>query len=172
MKEKLFYHQKLYLGVFVCLFIGLHATNAQSIKRQSIASYGSSGATEGILFHQSIAQPYQTSAVYGGGVAILPGFQQPVSLKVEKLIPGNNLGLSLKVFPNPATIAVTIQSEKLIPSSLINVVDINGKIIWSEEVNDLVSYTLNCVSWKEGVYFLKVFAGDVNVSSSKLIIQK
>ena len=172
MKEKLFFHFKLYLSAFLCLYVVSFESNAQSVKRQSIASYGSVNTIDNISFHQTIGQPYYTRADYGSGTSILPGFQQPVSFYLERIISDKTLGLNLKVYPNPATNSVIIQSQEVITNSLVKVIDTNGKLILTENINDLTTFTLNCETWKNGVYFINIFNNNLNISSIKLIINK
>jgi len=155
--------------VFLLLFVTLQS-EAQTIKRQSIANYGSSTFFEGVLIRQTIGQPYFTAGYYGNEMKIRPGFQQPPNFSLELI--NSTFNLSLNVYPNPAAYSVTIESSDVINDAILQVVDINGKLILKEKVPELRSYLISCEAWPNGFYFVTLYDKHQNKYSSKLIIAK
>jgi len=172
MRNVTFYRKillKFFLIIFVCI---TGSIQAQSIKRQCISSYGNSKAVNGTAYMQTVGQPFNTNASYESNTTILLGFQQPVVFKVEKLKSFTPKIINLSVYPNPATFKVTIQSEELIENSSIQVTDIIGKVIMTDNANQFQLYELNCETWTNGIYFITISDKYQNKSSLKLIINK
>jgi len=154
----------------VVLFFVTLQSEAQTIKRQSIGSYGSSTLSEGVLIRQTIGQPYFTAGYYGDEMGIRPGFQQPPNFSLVLI--NSTFNFSLDVYPNPAAYSVTIESSDVINNALLQVVDMNGKQILNEKVAELKSYLINCELWSSGFYFITLYDEQQNKYSSKLIITK
>lgn len=145
---------------------------AQTIKRQCISSYGSSSFTEKTIVKQTVGQPYSTTAISVNSIYVLPGFQQPNLFIIKKQITDDLNNLDIRVFPNPATYSATIYSKEIIEESSIRVIDMYGKTILSDNVKQLQSYTINCNTWKNGIYFITVDDSNKRQTTLKLIIFK
>jgi hypothetical protein len=152
---------------------------AQSIKRQSIGSYGTNGFSGSAVFGQTIGQPFSTQIYSQTGVSFVPGFQQPLSYlkNARKKEVKNDAGMfltgELDVFPNPARVNFTIQSSGLLEEALIKIMDINGRILIHKALPELSSYKVDCSSWQSGVYFISVTTPDAeNNLNQKIIISK
>lgn len=146
-------------------------SQAQSVRRQSISSYGGVASGNGTI-SQTGGQPYATSGSSANGFTVLPGFQQPVSFAVEHVIQQSLRRLDLKVYPNPAVYSLSIESNEVIEQASIQVVDIQGKVMLSELVSQLQQYKIDCETWKTGSYLITVSDGKQSKSSFKLIIEK
>jgi hypothetical protein len=156
-------------GVMVMVFILPGTAWTQSIKRQSISSYGSSGLTENILVGQTAGQSFHTS-VGSIGVTVAQGFQQPVLFAVKEISNPFENNLNIVVFPNPASRSVTLASEEETGPSVITVSDVNGRFILSEKVPNLSSHTIHCSSWANGMYLITIHDSKQNSKTLKLII--
>ena len=121
---------------------------------------------------QTVGQPFNTAVSYKNKMPILSGFQQPVIFKVETINSVLLKTFKLNVYPNPAIYSVTIKSEKLIENSIIQVTDINGRLIMSDNAMQFQTYSINCETWANGIYIITVSDKDQNVSSLKLTINK
>lgn len=74
---------------------------------------------------------------------------------------------SIKIYPNPASDFITIESNTTVITS-ISVYDILGKNVLSQ--NELINNRLNVSMLNNGVYFLKINA-DGNIVTKKIIIE-
>lgn len=144
----------------------------QSVKRQCVSSYGAVGTTDNVSISQTAGQSYHTMSTSENKTAVLQGFQQPKTFAVEDISNNDLKNLNLLVYPNPASYSVNIRSEEEIIHAFIQVVDINGKYVFSEKVSNLQVHTLNCESWVNGIYFITITDSAKNFKSLKLIISK
>jgi len=149
-----------------------YSNQAQSVKRHCISSYGAIVTTNDASFEQTVGQPYSTAISFGNTTAILQGFQQPVVLKVETINSELLKVLNVNVYPNPAAVSVTIQSNGVIDNAIVRVTDINGKLILSEQVIQLQIYDINCAAWESGIYIITVSDKNQNISTNKLTVNK
>ncbi len=151
------------------LAIGVqHINFAQSLKRQVIASVGTSVMSNSILIQQTIGQPYHTATFYSNDVSFRPGFHQPFSLSSELAKP--SIDQSVTVYPNPATSSFSINAPDL-PLSYMRVTDINGLMVFEKKISDPPT-NLNCQNWLNGLYVITVFDQNGKQYSSKLIVNK
>ncbi len=149
-------------------------TQAQSIKRQSVSSYGSSFKSEEFTIKQTAGQTFFTSAYYETNLSILPGFLQPPVLTAvtEKNKSESLKSLNLTVFPNPASHSVTIFSHEPLEKASITVKNIEGKTIMTDKSTNLQTYKINCMDWVNGIYFITVNDTNKSETTLKLIINK
>lgn len=152
---------------FILLIVSQPNAVAQTLQRQSIGSAGSYIYTEGTLVQQTIGQPYSTATKYDDNITYRPGFQQPV-FKINLI----HTNINLDVFPNPATNWVILKTSKTLTNVKIQVVDITGKLIINQDVEEFKSHTINCEQWPNGTYVISLSDGGKNSYSSKLIILK
>ncbi len=171
MRQNLLNKKWLGYGIFAAILLLPLNNYAQSIKRQSISSYGSSVLTENVLIGQTAGQSYHTE-VSVAGVTVSSGFQQPHLFSVKEIGDPVFRTLDVLVYPNPASHSITISSEKEIEQSIIRVADINGKYLLSEKVPSLLSHTMNCASWANGVYLITIQDAQKNTKTLRLIISK
>ncbi|MBN2611274.1 MAG: T9SS type A sorting domain-containing protein [Bacteroidales bacterium] len=159
--------------VFLMVLLAIPVfSQAQSVKRQCISSYGTTGSINGIIIMQSAGQPYNTYAASDIATEILPGFQQPVAYSVTVTSPGLAKGLNLDIFPNPAVNSVTIQSAEVIEKAIFEVTDLQGRTILFERPVRFLSHQLDCSGWGKGIYIIAVSSEDQGRASFKLTITK
>lgn len=171
MRQNLLKNKLAGYGIFVLLILLPLTSSAQAIKRQSISSYGSSVITENVLIGQTAGQSYHTE-VSAVGFTVSSGFQQPHLFSLKEIGDPVFRTLDVQVYPNPASHSITISSEKEIEQSIIRVSDINGKYLLSEKVPGLLSHTMNCSSWANGVYLITIQDAQKNTKTLRLIISK
>ena len=150
---------------------------AQTLKRQCIASTGNSSSLSilpspigeglGVRFQQTIGQSYGTTSFYTNKTRYNPGFQQPV-FSVETI----KSSINATVFPNPTSNQVTIETNLTLENVIIQIIELSGKPVLNEKINEFKSYTINCADWSNGVYLITLSDSKNNLYSSKLIISK
>ncbi len=173
MMKNLKFLWKIPLVFCLILLICMPFSNqAQSVKRHCISSYGTIITTNNASFEQTVGQPYSTVFCSGNETAILQGFQQPAVYRVEPVNSELLKLLNINVYPNPAVASVAIQSNGVIDNAIIQVTDINGRLILSEQVIQLQMYDINCAAWENGIYIITVCDKNQNISTFKLTITK
>jgi len=163
------YRVRFIIAGFIYIFISSQS-EAQSIKRQSIASNGSSASINGITFQQTTGQSYSTVGYHGKEMSLRPGFLQLSNFSLESS--NSTFHLNLSVYPNPAVYAVLIKSPEGIKNALIRVNDLNGRQLVYEKVAELETFTINCETWPDGCYFISISDNQNNTYFSKLVITK
>jgi hypothetical protein len=145
----------------------------QSVKRQSIGSYGTNGLTGGTVFGQTIGQPFSTGIYSDNSISLAPGFQQPLTYKKGVRKAETLIITGLDAFPNPATGRFTVKSTKLLEDVEFIVSDINGRLLFEEHLSELNTHDVECSDWQAGMYFITVKAKNASNSFiSKIIITK
>jgi len=61
----------------------------------------------------------------------------------------------ISIFPNPAFDKVQINTDLSVSGSF-NLIDLNGRMIFTEETSNLKSNTLNLSNLSPGIYFLSI----------------
>lgn len=142
-------------------------TPAQTLTRQVVASSGAGVQYNGVLIQQTVGQPYNTTPNYENGARYTPGFQQPV-FKAELI----KTSINVVAFPNPATFRFNIEVDKTLKDVRIQVMDISGKLVFSDTQNELKTYSVNCSEWANGAYILNLTDADNNFYSSKILVTR
>jgi len=78
------------------------------------------------------------------------------------------INLDYKVYPNPAHDYVTLDMIHEQTNASIKVVDITGKVIYTEELERFIKTDLDLSSFKEGMYFLHI-QSDQNYGVRRLV---
>lgn len=174
MRKNFTKHKWILYGSILLLGIVPYNSFSQSVKRQSISSYGAANHEgNNVMVSSTAGQSYNSTGFTTSETSLLPGFQQSGTFSVEDVInPEPFRTLNLTAFPNPATYSVTLHSTEEITSSIIRVVDINGREVFHEKVSALHSYIIDCGNWNNGIYFITVTDDADNFKTLKLIISK
>lgn len=154
------------LGLFI-LLIFFSTGDAQTLKRQCVASTGSYVSENGVTLQQTIGQPYGTTPYYSNTTRYTPGFLQPV-FRIENI----KSSIDATIFPNPTSNQVTIESTIILENVLIQIVDINGKILLNQKIAEFKTYTIDCSNWSNGAYVISLADAKNSLYSSKLIITR
>ena len=155
--------------IFYLIFIGLAIkSNAQSIKRSTICSFGNSSNISNQIFSQSVGQPSNTKTSSLTDLTLRQGFQQPLSQNENKIVIKN---CDISVYPNPLkSDVVSIETHSTLNSELkISVFNAQGASVYSYN-SLLVQSSINLSFLAPGTY--TVFAeNSINeMCSTKLII--
>lgn len=168
MKNKL----KWFLSLLVALASINNQAAAQSIKRQTIGSLGTSQSTNELYFSQTVGQPYFTYSYQGNNIKVSSGFQQSVTPTDKKVAPGISLS-TISIFPNPATNYATVLISEKVEQATIRVVDLSGKVVLNDVLTQSNQYVFNCDNWLEGIYFVSILSSkEQQFYTSKIIISK
>lgn len=143
---------------------------AQSIKRQSINTTGTSVHQSNHIVQQTVGQPYNTEVSNHTDFSIRPGFIQSSTMRIEAL--ENNTVIAINIFPNPAVQQVTLRAEDLIENVSISVHDAMGKTIHIDKLTEMNEYVINCSTWTNGTYYITTITEDGRKNNAKLIISK
>lgn len=155
------------MTIILLLFIFHSKGNTQTLKRECVASAGSSIITNGTAIQQTIGQSYGTTSFYTNKTRYNPGFQQPV-FSVETI----KSSINATVFPNPSSSQITIETNLTLENVIIQIIELSGKLVLNEKLNEFKSYTINCADWSNGVYLITLSDSKNNLYPSKLIISK
>ena len=158
--------------IFLLILFGNFSVivEAQSIRRETISSFGSSGMINGIPILQTAGQPFSTDTYLDGTMGINPGFQQAISS--GKKLDIKNLTHSIGVYPNPATDYIRFIPSKSLKGTL-KITDANGKIIYSAVVPEFKDYRVQCENWTGGLYAIIIIEEDTKICfTSKIIVTK
>lgn len=77
---------------------------------------------------------------------------------------------NFSIFPNPSTGIFTIQTKNSISNANITVADMNGRIVYQTNAENLDSKTIDLNNLSNGIYILNISNGDFN-HSQKLVKQ-
>lgn len=87
-----------------------------------------------------------------------------VTLQKKTSVENTSLQSQFSVYPNPATNVVNVKIENITPGeAYINVVDLRGKIIASQNVsvsNSSINTTINSARWAAGLYYIHISKND------------
>lgn len=161
---------KLCIALVLAFVAFSSQSKAQTLQRQGIGSAGNLILADGILVQQTIGQPYATVGYRDDAITFLPGFQQSSNLKTEFV--HSELRVKVDVYPNPAASGFSVESAAAIRNALVQVVDMHGKVMLNEKVDELKSYAVNCEAWPSGLYLITVSDRQNRKHATKLIINK
>ena len=158
--------KELCLALFI-LLVFFSTGEAQTVKRQCVASAGSYVSENGITLQQTIGQPYGTAPYYSNTTRFTPGFLQPV-FRIENI----KSSIEATIFPNPTSNQITIETTVILENVLVKIIDINGKLLLNKKIDVLKNYTIDCSDWSSGAYLISLSDSKNALYSSKLIITR
>ena len=136
-----------------------------SLQRASLSSLGSSSSLEGILFRQTIGQPYGTTTNISNDFNYRPGFQQPL-FRIINI----RQSISANIFPNPTSEEINIETSITINQAKISVLEIAGKEIKHYNYQELKTCKIDCRDLSTGTYILVISDQKSDLSTNKLIV--
>lgn len=157
------------------LLLGFFAVKAQTSILEVVSPAGSYFMNDvaGISISWTLGEPVIATFVNeGAGIVLTQGFQQGNMFATN--LPENTVSaFSAQIYPNPAktetTVKVTVPNQLMVN---VQVFDITGRIILFESFEPIATehqYKLNVSSLKQGIYLVKVSAGDKQQKVIKLI---
>ena len=76
-----------------------------------------------------------------------------------------------RVFPNPARTIITVESNEKINDAQIFLIDVAGKLVHSQKINNVFSVKLDISYLEKGIYNYKIIESNQNVRLGKIAIQ-
>ncbi len=136
---------------------------AQSPDPYVIGTAGEVDKTEHISLEWTIGETFVNS-YSDDGLMVTEGYHQP--LIIERLIEEPIVGFTINVFPNPVSSILNIFiASEVDEKVLIRIIDMDGRLIYSVEVNShLFSDEFDMSSYGNGLYLLtaKSTSGNIN----------
>ncbi|MBT6686819.1 MAG: T9SS type A sorting domain-containing protein [Bacteroidetes bacterium] len=102
-----------------------------------------------------------------GKVDALAAIQELETYSTEDILKNNR---AVQIFPNPTSASITVFFENKKEDVMIQITDISGKLVWSENWSDGCDYAKNIdlSSFKAGIYFLSLRDNE-NIITSKIV---
>ena len=130
---------------------------------------GTSYHSEDLSIEQSVGQTYFTKTSSDDKQAVLPGFIQPPSYRVED-VSTSEANFSINIYPNPTTETINFNVDGEFGNRVeLMISDLNGKRVWTAANIDLQNHKVNCISWASGTYVIRAMDGSGNMFRAKLI---
>lgn len=161
---------KMKCYIFFCiLFLFIQPINAQSLKRQSLSSIGSSIDKNGYFIRQTIGQASNTQIFTGQNYSLRQGFQQPQSLSNGKT---KDVPCSVSLYPNPAhsNSDINIDLGSIVQNYDFYITDMEGKILLKEFNLTQDRFKLKLPLLSQGVYLLIIRYNTGKTCTSKFTI--
>jgi len=134
------------------------ATQGQSIEPQVLATAGATYANGNTQLSWTLGE-MAVATLSNGSNILTEGFHQPeVTVTGIGLIP---LDDGIRVFPVPTASQLTIELPEGLLNSLAQVVDVEGKLVYSEKLKSQ-NNNLTLEGLSQGVYLLSLFHQDNN----------
>jgi len=141
----------LVLSVFFLVITS--AAQAQHLERQVTASAGDYRQAPGFgSLHWTLGEPV-TETLTSGSARLSQGFHQLYILTVDVDEPEEG-AFSFKVFPNPATTSVNIQTDHSQPLHW-QLTDVSGKLLQAKYLPAFELQTIDLQSLPTGIYLLR-----------------
>lgn len=143
---------------------------SQSVKRQSINSWGNSTYVDGKSLKQTAGQPSNTAEFKGEKITFRQGFQQIQSHNTVSKTKATESSCQLSLYPNPIVSEALLIVPLKTKSYSIWIYDMLGKVIYSDKNISIEKTTLQSKDFISGEYFVKVLYEDGNSCSIKFIV--
>lgn len=145
-------------------------TSAQSISPQVVASSGAHATSPYVQLSWTVGEVVVTTLTGGGGL-ITQGFHQ--TYDVATIAEEAPLGLSVNVFPNPATDLLQIALSGEFPDIELALMDMSGKLVGSQMLRSGTSgFNFGVGFLAKGTYVLRLSSKDGDVMYSYRIIKQ
>lgn len=172
MKTKQLRHTHYFLSLILLISAFSQDVWTQSIRRQSVSSYGSVGLSDFQTIQQTAGQCYHTTNHFDEHFSLCQGFQQSVPVFIQHFGSPDLTRTAIKVFPNPASYSFSLSSEIEVGSTLIQIINLTGNIYYSELLKGFKSHIIPCDRWPQGIYLIKILDAHQNIQTFKLMIAK
>lgn len=135
----------------------LAQSNPPTVERQVLAHAGGYFKGNGFSISWTAGEPVTETLKSGNLIILTQGFQQPDALvtAVEEVSPEF---FGLKIYPNPAEMAVTIEvtGVETLPLQLA-LFDVNGRLLTQQVLSDQVT-GINVSTLPSGLYFMRLIS--------------
>lgn len=147
-------------------------TNWTVVSDASWCTVTPAGSGNGTLFAQyteNTQNVIRTANITVSGAGLTPVIVQVIQDAFVAVVEPESLGLSL--YPNPTSGRFTINlASKSDEAMVVEVLDVNGKVLFTENCEGLVSYPFDLTGLPRGSYFLRIETKGMT-SGWKLILQ-
>lgn len=86
--------------------------------------------------------------------------------------PTNSSAKAIIVYPNPSNGIFTLSYHSSSPQGQINLMDVTGKIVFTQTLNGTATQQINATALRDGFYLYEVVSEDVIISTGKVVIMK
>jgi hypothetical protein len=140
--------------IIISVLLSVNAFGQTKIVKSNISSGGGTSSNGNISIIYTIGE-FAIQESTDGTVHISEGFISPGLLIATGLEKFHYADFNVQIFPNPAVNYVNVKSKE-IRNFNIQVFDMNGKLIMSENSNKSIVTKLNISHLKNGEYFLVI----------------
>jgi hypothetical protein len=160
----------LVLLTIYAVFLQQWSAHAQSITPQVVASSGAHATTSNVQLSWTVGEVAVTTLSGGGGL-ITQGFHQ--TYDIATLMDESPDGITVSVYPNPATDAINILLNGTFPPLTVALYDMSGKLMLTSQMRSEESQKgLAIHDLPAGVYMLHIFSfGDTVAHTYRIIKQ-
>lgn len=169
MKKRSFLKMLFFRGGIIAFCLLAYNVMGQTVIRQCISSYATSSGN--LVKGQTAGQSFSTHSSNESGVSVLQGFQQPETFMVEEIDVESLYNLDVKVYPNPATHRIVLRTLEVSDKWSVRIIDAKGAQLFSQNPSTLDEFELDCNTWQNGVYFMKISNGKT-IKTLKVLIEK
>ncbi|MEJ5245768.1 MAG: T9SS type A sorting domain-containing protein [Bacteroidota bacterium] len=152
---------------FIISILVLSLVELQAQVSINAAGGNASGSSGSVSY--SVGQVFYTTNSYAN-TSVVQGVQQPYEISVVSSVDeAKSITLLVSAYPNPATDYLQLQIEgEMIGNLSYQLVDITGKLLQNQQIlnNQTTIIISNYVS---STYFLKVFQGNKEIKTFKII---
>ncbi|TGV04742.1 T9SS type A sorting domain-containing protein [Flavivirga rizhaonensis] len=144
---------------FIAFVFAFYFGNAQMLRKQTLASQGSSHVVytnnKSYYIIESIGQASIINTYEANNYSLRQGYLQPVSASI--VVNGFNADFKAVIFPNPFSSEVQIKfKEPVIDILQVTVRDVLGRIVLNQRYNPMQSIVLNLDHLNIGSYSVHV----------------
>lgn len=158
----------LILVFLIFLFPELYS---QSLLRQNINCFGSSNQIDGGIVSETVGQAYFTNGFTDADIYLNPGFQQRMTAFIRE---GEIwVDMQIQLYPNPVSEELHLVSSEAIEDARIEILDINGKVIFQSEQDICLDMIIHLGHFADGLYNLRITDEEMRkFYNSRIIIIK
>lgn len=145
--------------ILICLMCIYSFGYAQILKKQTLASQGSShfvyANNKSYFLQESIGQASVINSYITNNHSLRQGFLQPISATIIS----EHLDESLDgfIYPNPFYDHINIRfDEPVYDTILVTMYDVLGRLVFSQEYNPIQLLIINFNNFSSGSYFLRI----------------
>jgi hypothetical protein len=129
------------------------------------------GANECLIWRAFARRGLGVSALQGSSGSVLDGteaFDVPVGCDLG--VNDNGASNNFIIYPNPSNGNINIRSTVEVGNATISIMDINGRVVYSQEAEMNNTVNISAENLTSGIYMIQIKSADYN-QTSKLIIQ-
>jgi hypothetical protein len=156
------------MKLLLCFSVSVIATFsfAQSTSPQVISTSGNSFNIGSSQLDWTLGEPV-TATLNAGSNLLTQGFHQP-NLTVTS-INQPQTGYTVNIFPNPSTDVINIEFKDRKGNLTVQLSSVDGKILESKKVDNLITLQLTMAQYKAGTYLLSIMDDQSKVRTYRVV---